>query len=47
MGYDTESADDMEFVVSFNNVTVYVVTLDDRAKYTPFNSIDLIIPLTL
>ena len=44
MGYDTESADDMEFVVSFNNVTVYVVTLDDRAKYTPFNSIDLIIP---
>jgi hypothetical protein len=44
MGYDTESADNMEFLLSYNNVTVYAVTLEDRAKYTPFNSIDLIIP---
>jgi hypothetical protein len=44
MGYDHESADNMEFTLFYNNVAVYKVTVDDRAKYTPYSPIDVVIP---
>jgi hypothetical protein len=44
VAYDSESADNMEFVLLYNNVKVYIVTIGDRAEGTPFTPIDIIIP---